>query len=139
MRLAACLGIALDIIEPCGFVFDDKRLQRAGMDYTRGLDMRRHRSWAEFEAWRRAQPAPPRLVALTTRAAKSYVDFAFARDDIVLVGRESAGLPPEIHATADARLIIPMTPGMRSLNVATAAAMVLGEAQRQVTWQIGAG
>ena len=131
MRLAACLGVGLDIIEPCGFVLDDRRLRRAGMDYCRDLDLRRHESWDAFEGWRRGAAPPPRLIALTTKGERAYVDFTFAPGDILLVGRESAGLPDPVHAAADARLAIPMAAGLRSLNVATAAAMVLGEALRQ--------
>jgi len=135
MRLAACLGVGLDIIEPCGFVLDDRRLRRAGMDYCRDLDLRRHESWATFEEWRHGAPPPPRLIALTTKADRAYVDFAFVAGDILLVGRESAGLPDSVHDAADARLAIPMTAGLRSLNVATAAAMVLGEGLRQTNWR----
>ncbi|WP_207483362.1 tRNA (cytidine(34)-2'-O)-methyltransferase [Arenibaculum pallidiluteum] len=126
MRLAACLGVPLHVIEPCGFVLDDRRLRRAGMDYLDGLDLRRHASWTRFAA----EP-PGRIVLLTTRAAMPYLDFAFAPGDVLLLGRESAGVPEAVHAAADARVAIPLRPGMRSLNVALAAAMVLGEALRQ--------
>ncbi|MEE3626820.1 tRNA (cytidine(34)-2'-O)-methyltransferase [Nitrospirillum sp. BR 11752] len=147
MRLGACLNVGIDIIEPCGFVLDDKRLRRSGMDYLEGVDLVRHTSWAAFETRRRAngqsggdagQPRPgqgavmPRLLLLTTRAAMWYTDFVFQPDDILLLGRESAGVPEEVHAAADARLAIPMRPGLRSLNVAMAAAMVVGEAIRQL-------
>lgn len=127
MRTAACLAIAVDVIEPCGFVFDDRRLRRAGMDYLEGVDLCRHVSWRAFLAAREGR----RLVLLTTRAAASYVAFSYAADDVLIVGRESAGVPDEVHAAADARVRIPMAAGMRSLNVAVAAAMVLGEALRQ--------
>jgi len=137
MRLAACLDIGFDIIEPCGFVLDDRRLRRAGMDYCDGLDLCRHESWTAFESWRRDDTPPPRLIVLTTAADRAYVDFAFAAGDILLVGRESAGLPDTVHDAADARLAIPMAAGLRSLNVATAAAMALGEALRQTIWQEG--
>ena len=137
MRLAACLGVGLDIIGPCGFVLDDKRLRRAAMDYAGGLELRRHGSWDRFDAWRRAAVAPARLIVLTTRSGHRYIDFDYAEDDILLVGRESAGLPNDIHAQADARLAVPMTDGLRSLNVANAAAIVLGEALRQVRWSGG--
>ncbi|HYD70199.1 tRNA (cytidine(34)-2'-O)-methyltransferase [Azospirillum sp.] len=127
MRMAAALGVALDIVEPCGFILDDRRLRRAGMDYLDLLDWTRHSSWAAF----RRDRAPGRLVLLTTRAALPYTDFAFRPDDLIMVGRESAGVPDDVHAAADARLLIPLKPPARSLNVALAAAMVLGEALRQ--------
>ena len=126
MRLAACLGVRLHVIEPCGFVLDDRRLRRAGMDYVDGLDLLRHASWQRFAA------APPgRIVLLTTRGAVPYLDFAYAPGDVLLLGRESAGVPDAVHAAAAARVVVPMRPGMRALNVALAAAMVLGEALRQ--------
>ncbi|MFQ5775479.1 MAG: tRNA (cytidine(34)-2'-O)-methyltransferase [Kiloniellaceae bacterium] len=126
LRLCACLGVPVDIIEPCGFVLDDRRLRRAGMDYLERVQMTRHRSWA---AYRRA--APGRLVLLTTKGDMPYCEFAFEAEDNLMVGRESAGVPQDVHAAADARLAIPMRPGLRSVNVALAAAMVLGEALRQ--------
>jgi len=131
MRLAACLGVGLDVIEPCGFVLDDRRLRRAAMDYLDALDWRRHASWENFLAARAADAAPGRLVLLTVRAATPYADFAFDRDDTLLMGRESAGVPDAVRARADAALRVPMATGMRSINVALAAAMVLGEALRQ--------
>ncbi len=127
MRLAAGLGLPLDIIEPCGFILDDRRLRRAGMDYLDRLDMTRHASWSAYAAAAHAG----RLVLLTTRATLPYTRFAFAADDRILVGRESAGVPEAVHAAADARLVIPLKPPARSLNVALSAAMVLGEALRQ--------
>ena len=129
LRLAACMGIPVDIIEPCGFLLDDRRLRRAGMDYLDRVPTTRHVSWERFAATRHA--AKGRLLLLTTRATTPYTAFDFAPDDTLLVGRESAGVPDEVHATADARLLIPMVDGVRSLNVALAAAMVLGEALRQ--------
>ena len=129
MRLAACLGVPLDLIEPAGFDASDRNLRRAGLDYLAALDLTRHVSFARFEAWRRGTGA--RLVLLTTRAETPYTAFRFAPTDIVAVGRESAGAPDEVHAAAGARLRIPMRPGLRSINVAVAAAMVLGEALRQ--------
>lgn len=132
MRLCACLGVDLDIIGPCGFVWDDQKIRRAGMDYIDHLVLTRHDSWNAYAAHTRAQPG--RLVALTTRAEHNLYDFTFAPDDTLLVGRESAGLPPHVHAAADARLLIPLRPGLRSLNVATAAAMALGEALRQTRY-----
>ncbi len=126
LRLAACMGLAVDIIEPCGFVLDDKRLRRAGMDYLEGVDLTRHSSWQSF-----LRHTPARIVLLTTKAVTPYTEFGFTADDCLLVGRESAGVPPEVHARADARIIVPMNPGFRSLNVAVSAAMVAGEALRQ--------
>lgn len=126
LRLGACLGIAVDIIEPCGFVMDDKRLRRAGLDYLTDSDYRRHDSWTAFRA-----AASGRTLLLTTKGDCAYTDFAFAADDTLLLGRESAGVPEEVHAASDARLVIPLKTGLRSINVATAAAMVLGEALRQ--------
>lgn len=130
LRLAACLGLGVDLIEPLGFHLDDRRLRRAGMDYVRDMDLRRHRSWDAFQAALGDRDGG-RLVLLTTAAPTPYTDFAFAPDDRLLLGRESAGVPDAVHAAADARLAIPMAPGMRSLNVALAAAMVAGEALRQ--------
>jgi tRNA (cytidine/uridine-2'-O-)-methyltransferase len=126
LRLAACLGVAVDIIEPCGFLWDDKRLRRAGMDYLAGAEIARHESWKDFEDHRRG-----RLLLLTTKGEASHLDIAFEEDDILLLGRESAGVPDCVHQAATHRLRIPMRPGLRSLNVALAAAMVLGEALRQ--------
>jgi tRNA (cytidine/uridine-2'-O-)-methyltransferase len=129
LRLAACLGVVVDIIEPCGFVLSDARLKRAGMDYLGQADMRRHSSW---QAFRRVQATSQRrLVLLTTKGEMAYTDFAFRPDDLLMVGRESAGVPPEVAEMADARLVIPLKAGLRSLNVAVAASMVLGEALRQ--------
>jgi tRNA (cytidine/uridine-2'-O-)-methyltransferase len=127
MRLCACLGVGLDVIEPCGFLWDDKNIRRSAMDYVDGLDITRHSGWDAFLAAR----APARLVLLTTRGSVPYTKHAFRPDDTLLMGRESAGVPQEVHDRADARIIIPMRPGMRSLNVINAAAMVLGEALRQ--------
>lgn len=132
IRLTACLGVGLDIIEPCGFLLDDKRLKRAGLDYHAQASLRRHRSWTAFQASRQADSAPSsRLLLLTTGGDRPYTHFAYAAGDILLLGRESAGVPDEVHAAADARLVIPVQAGCRSLNVAQAAAMVLGEALRQ--------
>ncbi|HUK08155.1 MAG TPA: tRNA (cytidine(34)-2'-O)-methyltransferase [Stellaceae bacterium] len=136
MRLAACLDLALDVIEPAGFLMSDRRLKRAGMDYIEVLDWRRHRSWRDFLA---ALPHASRLVLLTTRGTLPYHRFMFRPDDVLLLGRESAGVPEQVHARADARLLIPMRPGLRSLNVALAGAMVLGEALRQTRGFPGEG
>ena len=131
LRLGACLGIGIDIIEPCGFLLTDRGLRRAGMDYVELAEMRRFTSWERFQADR----GPGRLVLLSTKAAQPYTGFAFAPTDTLLVGRESAGVPEAVHAAVDARLIIPMRPGARALNVTQAAAMVLGEALRQTGLQ----
>jgi len=127
MRLCACLGAGLDIIEPCGFVLDDRRLKRTAMDYLSHLDWTRHASWEKFLSAR----AGRRLILLTTKAEMPYHRFVFRPNDILLAGRESAGVPDGVHAQADARIIVPMQKGVRSLNVATAASMILGEALRQ--------
>ena len=131
MRLGACLGVGIDIIEPCGFLLSDRNFRRAGMDYLQSADIRRHESWARF--YEATRPAASRLILLTTRGDTAYADFAFTPGDILLVGRESAGVPPAVHDAMDARLVIPLRPGLRSLNVAQAAAMVLGEALRQTS------
>lgn len=131
LRLAACMGLAVDIIEPCGFVLSDRKFKRAGMDYLDQVSLTRHASWADFAAGRARRQPPGRLVLLTTAATTAYTDFAFKADDILMVGRESAGAPQEVHAAADARLRVPMRAGLRSLNVAVTAAMVVGEALRQ--------
>jgi tRNA (cytidine/uridine-2'-O-)-methyltransferase len=129
LRLAACLGVEAHIIGPAGFPTTDRAFRRAGMDYLDQVTLVRHDGWAAFEAWRR--DAGGALVLFTTRAAASYLDRAYKSDDVLLFGRESAGVPDAVHATADARLMIPMREGLRSLNVAVAAAMALGEALRQ--------
>lgn len=126
MRLCACMNVAMDIVEPCGFILSDKNLRRAGMDYMDGLDLTRH---ADFTAFRAA--ATGRVILLTTKSAAAFTDFAFRPDDTLLLGRESAGVPGDVHAACDARIVIPMAAGMRSLNIAVAGAMALGEALRQ--------
>jgi tRNA (cytidine/uridine-2'-O-)-methyltransferase len=126
LRLAACLGVPVDVIEPCGFHLDDRRLRRAGLDYLEQVELVRHVSWNAYLACPRG-----RLVLLTTRGERPYTDFAYRPDDSLMLGRESAGAPPEVHAAADARVRIPLRPEARSINVALAAAMVLGEALRQ--------
>lgn len=135
LRLAACLGVGVDIIEPCGFVLDDKRLKRVGMDYLNAVDLVRHASWARYlearDTSRNLSRDGGRLVLLTTAAETAYQDFRFAADDVLLCGRESAGVPDDVHARAEARIKVPMAAGARSLNVAMAAAIVLGEALRQ--------
>ena len=131
LRACACLGVSAAIIEPAGFPVGDKNFRRAGMDYLGFVELNRHLSWEHFEIWRQA--AGRRLVLLTTGAATGYTDFAFAEGDILMVGRESAGVPERVHAAADARVVIPVKHGLRSLNVAVAAGMVMGEALRQIS------
>jgi tRNA (cytidine/uridine-2'-O-)-methyltransferase len=126
IRLAACLGIGIDIIEPCGFLLSDSGFRRAGMDYLARADIARHLNWDAFRAGARG-----RIVLLTVHAALPYTKFRFVQTDILLLGRESAGVPECVHAAVDGRLRVPMRQGPRSLNVATAGAMVLGEGLRQ--------
>jgi tRNA (cytidine/uridine-2'-O-)-methyltransferase len=130
IRMAACLGLPVDIVEPATFDVSDRHFRRAGMDYLERAAITRHNSFATFDAWRRS--AGHRLILAETDGTTAHVDFAFASGDIVMVGRESAGVTPEVYAAADAVVHVPMRPGLRSLNVAVAAAMVLGEALRQV-------
>ena len=129
LRLAACVGIEVHIVEPAGFPTTDRSFHRAGMDYLDRAAIVRHASWHAFNAWRNATHA--RLTLLTTHAGVSYLDHKFRADDILLFGRELSGAPEEVHRAADTRLAIPMQPGMRSLNVAVAVPMVVGEALRQ--------
>jgi tRNA (cytidine/uridine-2'-O-)-methyltransferase len=129
LRLAACLGVPVDLIGPTGFDMTDRALRRAGLDYLAHVELTRHASFAAFEERRRSAGA--RLVLLTTRGETAHASFAFTPSDTLLLGRESAGVPPPVHAAADARLRIPVRAGLRSLNVAVAAALALGEALRQ--------
>ena len=126
LRLAACLGAGVDIIEPCGFPFADRALRRAGMDYARQVAVTRHADWAAFRT-----AVPARLVLLTTRGAVRLPDARFRPDDTLLLGAESAGVPAHVHEAADLRVRIPLHPGFRSLNVAVAAGIALAEALRQ--------
>ncbi|PAQ02758.1 tRNA (cytidine(34)-2'-O)-methyltransferase [Mesorhizobium mediterraneum] len=130
LRFAACLGLVVDIIEPAGFPLSDRALKRAGMDYLEMAALTRHVDWHAFENWRKGEAR--RLVLLSTKAATAYTDFVFADDDVLLFGRESAGVPDSVHEAADARLIIPMQGAARSINVALSVAMVTGEAIRQL-------
>jgi tRNA (cytidine/uridine-2'-O-)-methyltransferase len=129
LRLAACLGVEAHIIEPAGFPTSDRAFRRAGMDYLDRVALRRHASWTAFETWRAAESL--RLLLFTTAATRSYLDHVYRTDDVLMFGRESSGVPDAVHQAADARLRIPMRPGLRSINVAMAAAMALGEAMRQ--------
>lgn len=130
LRFAACMGLTVDIVEPAGFDLFDRNLRRAGMDYLEMAALSRHVDWNTFEQWRRGESR--RLILLTTKATTPYTRFAFAATDILLFGRESAGVPQKVHDVADARLTIPMPGGGRSLNVALSVAMVAGEAMRQL-------
>jgi len=130
LRLSACLGIAVDIIEPAGFDISDRNLKRAGMDYLAVAALTRHISWTHFEEWRATTGR--RLVLASTKAAVPYTDIQYKPDDILLFGRESAGVPDHVHDKADERIIIPMIEGQRSINVAMSAAMITGEVLRQV-------
>jgi tRNA (cytidine/uridine-2'-O-)-methyltransferase len=128
LRLCACLGVTAHVIEPAGFPVSDRAFRRAGMDYLDQVTLRRHASWVAFEEWRRAERL--RLTLFTTRAAASYLDHRFGME-VLLFGRESSGVPEQVHAAADVRLTIPMRHGLRSLNVAMACAMAVGESLRQ--------
>ena len=129
IRMAACLGVAVEIVEPAAFDVSDRHFRRAGMDYLDQVTIVRHDSWAAFEAWRARSGG--RLVLFSTKAATPYLDHIYRDDDNLLFGRESAGVPDDVVNAADARLVIPIAPGMRSLNVAVTVAMALGEALRQ--------
>jgi tRNA (cytidine/uridine-2'-O-)-methyltransferase len=129
LRLAACLGLEVHLIEPAGFPVSDRAFRRAGMDYLDQVALTRHRSWPDFARWRRAHGL--RLVLFTTKATASYLDHHYEPRDILLFGRESAGVPDHVHEAAEVRLRIPMRAGMRSINVAMTCAMAVGEALRQ--------
>jgi tRNA (cytidine/uridine-2'-O-)-methyltransferase len=131
LRLGACLETPVHVIEPCGFPFSVQSIRRSAMDYLEHAEIHRHASWEQFQAERQTGHLSGRLVLMTTKAAIPYTEFRFAPDDILLFGRESKGAPDYVHAAADARLLIPISTGLRSINVATAAAIVLGEALRQ--------
>ena len=131
LRLSACVGAQVHLIEPCGFPLDDKRMRRAGMDYIDMAQWQKHNGWDAFLSYREERGS--RLVLMTTKAAKPYTDHAFEENDLIMFGRESAGVPDDVHDAADIRLLIPMREGARSLNLAMSAAMVTGEALRQLT------
>lgn len=131
VRLAACLGVSLEVIEPCAFPLSDKSLRRAAMDYAEKADLTLRSSWDEF--LKAPQRKEGRLLLFSTKAASPYQEFSFQPGDTLLFGRESAGVPEEVHAAADHRLFIPLIAGARSLNVVNAAAMALGEALRQTS------
>jgi tRNA (cytidine/uridine-2'-O-)-methyltransferase len=131
LRLAACLGVGVDVIEPTGFAMTDRKLRRAGLDYIAATTMQTHRSWRAFDEARLGAEIPSRLVLLSTAGETSHLDFRFRPDDVLMAGRESEGVPEAVAAACDARIRIPIAPGLRSLNVATALAIVVGEALRQ--------
>ena len=126
IRLAACLGVPLDVIEPCGFPLSDRAVRRAALDYAQKAEVARHAGWSEFVASK-----PGRLLLFTTRGATPFHEFRYADGDVLLFGRESAGVPDDVHNAADARVVIPLRQGLRSLNVAMSVAMAAGEALRQ--------
>lgn len=131
IRLSGALGVDLDVIEPCGFPLGDRGIRRAAMDYGICAKVSHHADWAAFQAFRATSLPGSRLILFTTRSAAPYTAFNFQPDDILLMGRESAGVPDHVHEACDARLYIPLVAGARSINVGTAAAMALGEALRQ--------
>ena len=128
-RLGACLGVSIDIIEPTGFIFDDKKFKRSAMDYIDYIDYKKHIDWQHFYDW--AQENKFRLILMTTKTAKSFYKFQFHSSDILLFGRESAGVPDNVHQVVDHRLTIPMKEGLRSINLSSSVALVLGEGLRQ--------
>lgn len=128
MRLCACFGVPLDLIEPFGFVWDDAKVKRVAMDYINFVNMTRHKDWEAFRAAKQGK----RLILLSTKAAVPYTDFKYQAGDILMLGRESAGVPDEVHGQVDARVVIPLQKGLRSLNVGMSAAIVLSEALRQI-------
>lgn len=129
MRLCSCFDVPLDIIEPCGFAFNDRKMRRAGMDYIEQLSLTRHQNWDMF--YDNTRKTQSRIVLLTTKTTDSYLDFTFQDNDILLAGRESAGVPDAVHNQADACVTIPMVPVARSINVSQSCAIVLSEALRQ--------
>lgn len=131
LRMAACFAVPVDIIGPAGFDMSAPALRRAGLDYLAHVVIERHADWQAFCDWRVALAPRPRIVLLSTKAELAHVDFAFSANDILLLGRESAGAPDHVHEAADARVRIPIQPGLRSLNIAVAAAIALSEALRQ--------
>ena len=130
LRLGACLGLDIDIIEPTGYIFNDKHLKRSAMDYIKHIQYKRHLDWGSFFAW--AKDNNFRLILLTTKSDKNYCNYNFQENDILLFGRESAGVPEKVHNAVDEKLTIPMVKGLRSINVSSAVALVVGEAYRQL-------
>jgi tRNA (cytidine/uridine-2'-O-)-methyltransferase len=134
IRLGACMGVAVDIIEPCGFPYGDAAMRRAGLDYMPKAQVTRHDSWQAFRVMLQG-----RMILASTKAQTPYTSFAFRPDDTLLMGQETAGVPDAVHAAADAAVLIPMQGSTRSLNVALAAGMILGEMLRQTRWNTGEG
>ncbi len=128
MRLCACMGVGLDIIEPCGFLWDERKIRTSAMDYYDKANITRHSSWEDFQ---KRHHKSSRIILMSTKASTPYCDFSFKENDILLAGRESAGVPDYIHESVDARVFIPMKQGLRSLNIVNATSMILGEALRQ--------
>ena len=128
-RLGACLGVPVDIIEPTGFIFDDKKFKRSAMDYIDHIDYKRHIDWEHFYEW--SQKKKFRLILMTTKTNQSFYKFQFKSSDILLFGRESAGVPDKVHQIVDHRLTIPMKVGVRSINLSSSVALVVGEGIRQ--------
>jgi tRNA (cytidine/uridine-2'-O-)-methyltransferase len=131
LRLAACLSFPVEVIEPCGFLWDEKRMRRAGMDYLDKVQVKRHSSWPVFWNWTKQEGR--RVVLLSTKASERLDRFAFGPSDVIMVGRESAGVPDSVAETVQARVRIPLAPGVRSLNVALAASIAMAEALRQLS------
>jgi tRNA (cytidine/uridine-2'-O-)-methyltransferase len=129
-RLGGCLGIPIDIIEPTGYLFDDKRFQRSSMDYIKHTEYKRHLDWESFYKWSKENNY--RLILLTTKSQNKYINYKFQSNDILLFGRESAGVTPSVHESVNEQLTIPMVKGLRSINVSSAVALVVGEACRQL-------
>lgn len=130
IRLAACMSVDLHIIEPCSFPLNEKKIRQSAMDYMTKINYTRHSSWENFLE----NIGQRRIILMTTKAADPYIDFTFKDDDILLAGSESKGAPDYVHERADARVVIPMAEGLRSLNIVNASSMILGEALRQVRW-----
>ena len=129
-RLGACLGLEIDIIEPAGFILDDKKFKRSSMDYIKFLNYKKHLDWHSFYNWSKKKRF--RLILLTTKSSKKYTDFLYDKNDVLLFGRESAGVPEFVHNNVDIQLTIPMVSGVRSINVSSSVAIVIGEACRQL-------
>lgn len=127
IRLCACMNVGLDIIEPCGFLWDARKIRQSAMDYYDAIEIKKHKNWESFAEHNHNR----RTILMTTKASENYLDFEFSSDDILLAGRESAGVPDEIHAAVDGRIFIPMANNLRSLNIVNATSMILGEALRQ--------
>ena len=136
IRLCGCLGVSLDIIEPCGFLLDNRKIRQAAMDYENKLKVTRHIHWKAFlDLYQSNTSNHRRIILMTTKTDRRYTDFEFQKDDILLAGRESAGVPDDVHKATDERVNIPMLEGFRSLNIVNATSMILGEALRQTQWK----